>query len=79
MLKSLLTLLAIITPFTLQAAQAAVDTSVTYSSSILTLLFIGFCAFLIIMQLIPAILMLIGVTRAITYKDKQEISNQFPR
>lgn len=42
----------------------AVDTTVTYSSSFLILLFIGLCAILIIMQLIPAILMLIGISKA---------------
>lgn len=42
----------------------AVDTAVTYSSNLLVLLFVGFCALIIIAQLVPAILMLIGMTDA---------------
>jgi len=41
----------------------AVDTSHTYNSGILTLLFVGFCALLIVAQLVPAILMLFGLTK----------------
>ncbi len=43
----------------------AVDTAVTYNSGLLVLLFVGFCALIIVMQLIPAVLMLIGVTKAV--------------
>ncbi|MFO7577687.1 MAG: hypothetical protein R6W66_08175 [Pelovirga sp.] len=42
----------------------AVDTTVTYSSGILVLLFVGFCALLIVAQLVPAVLMLFGLTKA---------------
>lgn len=41
----------------------AVDTSKTYSSGILILLFVGFCALLIVAQLVPALLALFGLTR----------------
>lgn len=41
----------------------AVDTSVTYSSGLLVLLFVGFCALLIVAQLVPAVLALFGMTR----------------
>lgn len=40
----------------------AVDTTVTYSSGLLILLFVGFCALLIVAQLIPALLALFGMT-----------------
>jgi FixJ family two-component response regulator len=42
----------------------AVDTAVTYNSGLLVLLFIGFCALLIVAQLIPAVLALFGMTKA---------------
>ncbi len=42
----------------------AVDTAVTYNSGLLVLLFVGFCALLIVAQLIPAILTLFGMTKA---------------
>lgn len=42
----------------------AVDTAVTYNSGLLVLLFVGFCALLIVAQLIPALLALFGMTKA---------------
>lgn len=41
----------------------AVDTTKTYNSGILILLFIGFCALLIVAQLVPALLALFGMTK----------------
>lgn len=41
----------------------AVDTSQTYNSGILVLLFVGFCALIIIAQLVPAVLALLGMTK----------------
>lgn len=41
----------------------AADTSVTYSSGLLVLLFVGFCALLIVAQLVPAVLALFGMTK----------------
>ena len=43
----------------------AVDTTQTYNSGILVLLFVGFCALLIVAQLVPAVLTLIGMTKAV--------------
>jgi len=48
----------------------AVDTAVTYSSGLLVLLFVGFCALIIVAQLIPAILMLFGCVKAIQPERK---------
>ncbi len=44
----------------------AVDTATTYNSGILVLLFVGFCSLIIIMQLVPAVLILIGAAKAVT-------------
>lgn len=41
----------------------AVDTNQTYNSGILVLLFVGFCALIIIAQLVPAVLALLGMTK----------------
>ena len=61
-MKTMLTTLSLM----LFAAPAfAVDTAVTYSSGLLVLLFVGFCALIIVVQLVPAVLMLIGVTKAV--------------
>ena len=57
---------AIITTLTLSlfAVPAfAVDTTQTYNSGILVLLFVGFCALLIVAQLVPAVLTLFGMTK----------------
>jgi len=43
----------------------AVDTAQTYNSGILVLLFVGFCALLIVAQLVPAVLVLFGMTKAV--------------
>ena len=41
----------------------AADTSKTYTSGILVLLFVGFCALLVVVQLLPAVMNLIGMTK----------------
>ncbi len=48
----------------------AIDTSQTYNSGILTLFFVGFCALIIVAQLVPAVLTLFGMTRAVMPKKK---------
>lgn len=49
----------------------AVDTAVTYSSGLLVLLFVGFCALIIVVQLVPAILMLFGTAKAVTEGNRK--------
>ena len=41
----------------------AIDTTQTYNSGILILLFVGFCALIIVAQLVPAVLTLFGMTK----------------
>jgi hypothetical protein len=50
----------------------AVDTAKTYNSGILVLLFVGFCALLIVAQLVPALLALFGMTKAVTQGSRQK-------
>jgi len=59
--KTLLTTFALV----LMAVSPALatDTSKTYNSGILVLLFVGFCALLIVAQLVPAVLALFGMTK----------------
>ena len=71
-MKSLLSSLAIV--LLLSAPAFAVDTAVTYSSGLLVLLFVGFCALIIVAQLVPAVLMLFGMTKAITQGSRQTAS-----
>jgi hypothetical protein len=44
---------------------------VTYSSGLLVLLFVGFCALIIVAQLVPAVLVLFGMTRAATQSSRK--------
>jgi len=58
-LSTLMMTLLLVTP------AFAVDTAQTYNSGILVLLFVGFCALLIVAQLVPAVLVLFGMTKAV--------------
>ncbi|MBD1400181.1 hypothetical protein ICT70_05800 [Pelobacter sp. M08fum] len=42
----------------------AVDTAVTYNSGLLVLLFVGCCVLILVAQLVPAVLILFGRTKA---------------
>lgn len=58
--------------FALMAQPAfAIDTAKTYNSGILILLFVGFCALLIVAQLVPAVLTLFGMTKEVASKSKR--------
>ena len=59
--KAILTSLALMLMFA--PPSIAADTSKTYNSGILVLLFVGFCALLIVAQLLPAVLALFGMTK----------------
>ncbi|PLY10593.1 MAG: hypothetical protein C0624_02315 [Desulfuromonas sp.] len=50
----------------------AVDTTQTYTSGILVLLFVGFCALIVVVQLIPAMLMLYGWVKGLMTAQKLE-------
>ncbi len=49
----------------------AVDTAKTYNSGILVLLFVGFCALIIVAQLVPAVLALFGMTKAVAQSSRK--------
>ncbi len=51
----------------------AVDTAKTYNSGILVLLFVGFCALLIVAQLVPALLALFGMTKAVSQGNRKTV------
>lgn len=51
---------------------AAVDTSQTYTSGVLVLLFVGFCALIVVVQLIPALVMLYGWIKGLMTPEKME-------
>lgn len=45
-------------------ASGTVDTTVVYNSGFLVLAFLGFCAMIVVAQLIPAIILLVGSIRS---------------
>jgi len=51
-------------------AAAHVDTSRTYSSGILIGLFLGFCALIVVVQLVPSIMMLVSFVKDALGKRK---------
>lgn len=58
--KSIFTTLSLIL---LSVPAMAADTSKVYTSGILVLLFVGFCALLVVAQLLPAVMNLMGMTK----------------
>ncbi|SHJ87348.1 hypothetical protein SAMN02745165_03416 [Malonomonas rubra DSM 5091] len=50
----------------------AADTTKTYTSGILVLLFVGFCAVLVVMQLLPAVMNLVGLTKQAMKDSRSE-------
>jgi hypothetical protein len=53
----------------------AVDTAQTYQSGILVLLFVGFCALIIVAQLVPAVLALFGMTKEAVKQGSQKTAS----
>ena len=51
----------------------AIDTAKTYNSGILVMLFVGFCALLIVAQLVPALLALFGMTKAVSQGSRKTV------
>ena len=57
----------------------AVDTTKTYSSGILVGAFLAFCAFIVVVQLIPTILLLVGFVKELIKGTSAKASHQSSR
>ena len=64
-LSALAFLMLVVTP------ALAADTATTYTSGILVLAFVGFCALLVVAQLLPAIKSLFGITKDAAKKSSE--------
>ena len=53
------------------ALAAHIDTSRTYSSGLLVGLFLGFCALIVVMQLVPSLIMLYGFIKGAFSKESK--------
>ena len=58
------------------AFAAAVDTSRTYSSGLLIGLFLGFCALLVVVQLAPSVMLLVGFIKGLTQRTETQAHAQ---
>lgn len=67
-MKTLITTLILMT---LPTMALAASTTTTYSSGILVLGFVALCALIVVMQLIPAIMMLAGTLKALLSGRKE--------
>ena len=54
----------------------AVDTSRTYSSGLLIGIFLGFCALLVVVQLMPSIMLLIGFIKGLARRTDTKAEAQ---
>ena len=52
------------------ALAAAVDTSKTYSSGLLIGLFLAFCALLVVVQLLPSLMLLVGFIKGLARRTE---------
>jgi autotransporter translocation and assembly factor TamB len=54
----------------------AVDTSKTYSSGLLIALFLAFCALLVVVQLMPSVMLLIGFIKGLARRTETKAEVQ---
>ena len=69
-MKALATLMGIIAPATAFAASGATEEG----SGIFVWIFLGFCALIIAMQIVPAALLLFGMAKGVASVVKEEIA-----
>jgi len=71
-MRALITLMGIIAPATAMAADKV--TSTVFVSGPLILLFLGFCAVVVVVQCIPAMIMLYGMIKGTVSVVKDEMT-----
>lgn len=57
----------------------AVDTTKTYSSGLLVGIFLGFCALIVVMQLLPSIMLLVGFVKGLIKDHSKKTRRQASR
>lgn len=57
----------------------AVDTSKTYSSGILVATFLGFCALIVVAQLMPTLILLVGFIKGLIKGTDKQVARQRSR
>jgi hypothetical protein len=78
--STILTSLSLCLAASYPACAAAAPTSTVYNSGILVLAFVGFCALVVVVQLIPAVMtlwgMLMGALTSKKYQDARETARR---
>ena len=69
-MRTLTTILGIIAPATAFAASGAREDS----SGIFVWVFLGFCALIVVAQIVPAVLLMLGMAKGITSVVKEEMA-----
>ncbi len=64
-----LTLVVVITTV---SPASAVDTARTYNSGVLVIIFLGVCALIVVAQLVPALLLMLGAIKALASGRRQK-------
>ena len=57
----------------------AVDTTKTYSSGVLVGIFLGFCALIVVVQLVPTIMLLVGFVKGLIKDHSKKTRRQASR
>lgn len=70
-MRSIITLMGIIAPATALAASGVREDS----SGIFVWVFLGFCALIVVAQVIPAVLLMFGMAKGITSVVKEEMAS----
>lgn len=50
---------------------AAVDTAVVYKSGVLVSIFVGICGLIVVVQLVPALMLLMGFIKALMFRKEK--------
>ena len=61
---------------TLASPALAVDTTTTYSSGILVGVFLAFCALVVVVQLLPTIMLLVGFIKGLVKGTDKQVQRQ---
>ena len=64
--------LALMVVITTVSPASAVDTARTYNSGVLVIIFLGVCALIVVAQLVPALLLMLGAIKALASGRRQK-------
>lgn len=72
-------IMAMMVPMLLASPAFAVDTTKTYSSGVLVGIFLGFCALIVVVQLMPTIMLLVGFFKSLIKDHSKQAKSRVSR